>query len=146
MHWQLVYWSALGSAAGHGPALERPFAAVEDIIALGASKGRRERHVERQVGSRIGGYGGRAGRTPLRLRILMRPRHAKSSRHSLAKPMASLASKAGDFVHGANTPQTPPPREESRRECWKVGCSFSSGTGMCATDAAEGPEARETVD
>jgi hypothetical protein len=33
--------------------------------------------------------------------------------------MASLASEAGDFVHLANTPQTPPPREESRPKVWE---------------------------
>jgi hypothetical protein len=33
--------------------------------------------------------------------------------------MASLASEAGDFVHLANTPQTPPPQEESRPKVWE---------------------------
>lgn len=61
----------------------------------------------------------RTRRTPLRLRILMRPRHSKRRGHSLTKPMASLPSEAGDFVHLANTPQTPPPREESRPKVWE---------------------------
>jgi hypothetical protein len=102
MHWQLVYGSSLFSAAGHRPTLKSAWTAVENILYFRASKSRCERHIERKVCGRIGGCCGRTCGTPLRLGILMRPRHAEGSRHSLTKPMASLASEAGDFVHLAN--------------------------------------------
>jgi hypothetical protein len=46
--------------------------------------------------------------------------------------MASLAGEAGDFVHLANTPQTPPPREELRPKDWKISCLFSMWASQCS--------------